>query len=188
MKCSIRALSFYISVFHLLTRMSRQLEEKSWWAGIVENTDRTRQLKTKMNLNKTQKSGIRQHRRRDLWVHHTGFTRATNRRLIKENCTQEWNCSLCFPVWQTLELILALKEEQYTNSLAAQNLFPLRSEPWARLLFNFLRYQVNHACLCNMICKKQAVKLRLLENKQYPTISTLRPALRPPGNRGLPSS
>lgn len=48
----------------------------------------------------------------------------------------------------------------------------LHSEPCAWLLFNFLRYQVNHACLFNVICKKQATKLRLLENEQHPTIST----------------
>lgn len=35
------------------TRMRRQWEEKSWWAGMVENTERTRQLNTKMNLKTT---------------------------------------------------------------------------------------------------------------------------------------
>lgn len=33
--------------------MRRQWEEKSWCAGMVEKTDRTRQLNTKMNLRLT---------------------------------------------------------------------------------------------------------------------------------------
>lgn len=32
------------------TRMRRQWEENSWWAGMVENTDRTRHPNTRMNL------------------------------------------------------------------------------------------------------------------------------------------
>lgn len=178
---------------------------------MVENTDSTRQLKTKMNLNKYRKTKWRTinttytqdwnqtgwHQWFDLRIHHAD--QQIKSQIPKhyfhfvcwaQNRALKWNCPPYFPLWQTLEPILALREVQYTNNLAAQsqNLFPLCSEPWAQRLFNFPRYQVNHACLCNMICKKQAVKLRLLENKQHPTISTLRLSLPPPGNCSLPSS
>lgn len=64
------------------------------------------------------------------------------------------------------------RTEKPGGTIAQLTVHTLHSEPWAWLLFNFLRYQVNHACLCNVICKKQAAKLRLLENEQHLTIST----------------
>lgn len=40
-------------IVQFLTRIRRQWEDNSWCAGMVENTERTRQLKTKMNLTRT---------------------------------------------------------------------------------------------------------------------------------------
>lgn len=135
----------------------------------------------------THKTGIKQS---DINGLSSEFTTLTSRSKSDSKTSLPQVYTVNFPLRQMIEPTLALKEEQYTNNLAAQlqNLFPLGSEPWARLLFNFLRYQVNHACLCNMICKKQAVKLWLLENKQHPTNSTLWLSLPAPGNHSLPSS
>lgn len=102
----------------------------------------------------------RWHQRPDLWSRH--IDQQITSQIPKHDfrwsqiccwswkCALKWKCPLHFPLWQTLEPILALKEDQNMNNLAAQsqNLFPLCSEPWARLLFHFLRYQVNHACFC----------------------------------------
>lgn len=77
------------------TRMRRQWEEKSWCAGMVEKTERTRQLNTRMNL------------------------RMTRRKKEKKSETQTRSRLrlLYFPLRQTLEPELSLEENQ--NELAA---------------------------------------------------------------------
>lgn len=112
-----------------LTRMRRQSDEKSWWAGMVENTERTRQLNTKMNLKHKrrrsetgdahQRTGW--HQRSDLCSHHmTTFPMVTNMLLITERALS-WNCLMRFPLLQTLEPTLATRAEPEQKNLAAQS-------------------------------------------------------------------
>lgn len=136
---------------------------------MVENTERTRQLKTKTNLNKNTK--LESNRMTSMGWPHPPHWPNPHFHWSQTGCALKWNCSSVTNSW-THSGSEGRAAHQRPGSAIAQ-LFPVCSEQWTQPLFNFLRYQVNHACLCNMVCKKQAVKLRLLENKQHPTTSTL---------------
>lgn len=112
-----------------LTRMRRQSDEKSWWAGMVENTERTKQLNTKMNLKHQRRHSetgdthrwTGWHQRSDLCNHiMTTFPTVTNMPLSIERALT-WKWMLYFPLLQTLEPILATEAEPEQKNLAAQS-------------------------------------------------------------------
>lgn len=139
----------YLLVQCFLTRISRQLEEKSRCAGMVESTERIRQLKTKMNLNKTQTIRVKQ-----------DDINGTNSKLLQSG-TIKCDWSLHDPLRLISEVAAVLRKSRTPRACQRNNrtyfLSAMNHEPDYYPISP--RYQPNHTCLCNITGGKQAVKL-----------------------------